>query len=267
MLKNNQHFFVYYMNTKSFMINIYSILFVNDVVGDYMNNRSNMIKMGQHIAELRKKKKYTQKNLGDILDVSDKTVSKWEKGVVAPDITILNALAKELDVSVEEILSGEEVKQINAIETIDIYSKMTKNKMIKVFIIFLLFLMLCIFFVFRIESYYSWHVTSIYSNDVIATKGYILYNNKESKIVINDFDFDKRVKTYDIEQVSMELYYKDDLIYKSNIVIDNDKDMVNTMKKYSIIIDTNKKIKKNDLSLQYLTIDKNGSKELYKINY
>ena len=58
--------------------------------------------MGKHIAELRKSKGYTQKTLGDILDISDKTVSKWEKGVVAPDITILNSLASTLDISVEE---------------------------------------------------------------------------------------------------------------------------------------------------------------------
>ena len=52
-------------------------------LGDIMNDRSNMSKMGKHIAELRKSKGYTQKTLGDILDVSDKTVSKWEKGIIA----------------------------------------------------------------------------------------------------------------------------------------------------------------------------------------
>ena len=55
------------------------------------NNTLDMVKMGKHIAELRKRKGYTQKKLGEILDISDKTISKWELGFIAPDITLINA--------------------------------------------------------------------------------------------------------------------------------------------------------------------------------
>ena len=72
------------------------------------NNRSNMAKMGKYIAKLRKAKGYTQKELSELLDVSDKTISKWERGDIAPDITILRTLAKELDSTVDDILCGEE---------------------------------------------------------------------------------------------------------------------------------------------------------------
>lgn len=41
-------------------------------------NRTSLTKMGKFIADLRKKKEYTQKQLAELLDVSDKTVSKWE---------------------------------------------------------------------------------------------------------------------------------------------------------------------------------------------
>lgn len=62
---------------------------------------------GSTIKSLREKKKCTQKQLADRLSVSDKTVSKWETQKGLPDISLLEPLAKELGVSVAELLSGE----------------------------------------------------------------------------------------------------------------------------------------------------------------
>lgn len=62
---------------------------------------------GSTIKALREKKNYTQKQLADRLAVSDKTISKWETAKGLPDITLLEPLAKELGVSVAELLSGE----------------------------------------------------------------------------------------------------------------------------------------------------------------
>ena len=56
-----------------------------------MSSRTDLVKMGKHIQEARKNKKYTQKELGEIIDVSHKTISKWEQGHIAPDITILKS--------------------------------------------------------------------------------------------------------------------------------------------------------------------------------
>lgn len=62
---------------------------------------------GATIKTLREKKKYTQKQLGEILDVSDKTISKWETEKGLPDLTLIEPLAKALGISVAELLSGE----------------------------------------------------------------------------------------------------------------------------------------------------------------
>ncbi len=59
------------------------------------------------IKTLREKKGYTQKQLAELLCVSDKAVSKWETARGLPDITLLEPLAKALGVSVAELLSGE----------------------------------------------------------------------------------------------------------------------------------------------------------------
>lgn len=62
---------------------------------------------GEVIKTLREKKGLTQKELANVLCVSDKTVSKWENKKGLPDIGILADLAKSLGVSVAELLTGE----------------------------------------------------------------------------------------------------------------------------------------------------------------
>lgn len=64
---------------------------------------------GKMIKELRERKNLTQKQLGEIISVSDKTVSKWETERGLPDIALLEPLSKALGVSVAELLSGENI--------------------------------------------------------------------------------------------------------------------------------------------------------------
>jgi len=68
---------------------------------------------GKTIKELRERKKLTQKELGEIISVSDKTVSKWETERGLPDIMLIEPLAKALGVSVAELLSGESITNKN----------------------------------------------------------------------------------------------------------------------------------------------------------
>ena len=68
---------------------------------------------GKIIKEKKKKKNLTQKQLGEIISVSDKTVSKWETERGLPDISLLEPLSKALGVSVAELLSGENIVNKN----------------------------------------------------------------------------------------------------------------------------------------------------------
>lgn len=67
------------------------------------------IKSGKLIAEERKKQGLTQKQLADKLNISDKTVSKWECGNGFPELSLITPLCSELDISVNELLSGERI--------------------------------------------------------------------------------------------------------------------------------------------------------------
>ncbi len=63
-------------------------------------------KIGKFIADERKKKNYTQRQLSDALSISDKTVSKWECGKGFPDVSLLLPLCEELEITVNELLSA-----------------------------------------------------------------------------------------------------------------------------------------------------------------
>lgn len=60
------------------------------------------------ISKCRKEKQLTQEQLADLLNVSNKTVSKWERGISYPDITLIPTLAKVLDISVSDLFNVQE---------------------------------------------------------------------------------------------------------------------------------------------------------------
>ncbi|MDE7079464.1 MAG: helix-turn-helix domain-containing protein [Clostridia bacterium] len=66
------------------------------------------IKVGQFITRKRKEKNLTQEQLAERLNVSNKTISKWECGKCLPDYSIMEALCKELEVSIAQLLDGNE---------------------------------------------------------------------------------------------------------------------------------------------------------------
>jgi transcriptional regulator with XRE-family HTH domain/DNA-directed RNA polymerase subunit RPC12/RpoP len=65
------------------------------------------IKTGKFIAEMRKEKKLTQRELADLLFISDKTVSKWETGKGLPEVALMLPLCNALGITVNELLSAE----------------------------------------------------------------------------------------------------------------------------------------------------------------
>ena len=64
-------------------------------------------KVGSLILELRKEKNMTQKQLADLMNISDKTISKWERGLGCPDISLIPDLAQIFGVNIDILLSGE----------------------------------------------------------------------------------------------------------------------------------------------------------------
>lgn len=78
------------------------------------------------IADARKKKKLTQAELGEHLNVTDKAVSKWECGKCLPDSSLFEDISKVLDVSMSELLKGEYIEE----ENVEVESNKTINSLL-----------------------------------------------------------------------------------------------------------------------------------------
>ena len=91
----------------------------------------NQERIGKFIAKCRKDKKMTQQELAEKLGVTDKSIGNWENGRNMPDLSLFKPLCDELDISINELLSGERLKkeeyqekfEENIINTIDYSSK------------------------------------------------------------------------------------------------------------------------------------------------
>lgn len=78
-----------------------------------------LIKIGKYIAEKRKALGLTQKQLAEKLNMSDKSVSKWERGICLPDVSIYMELCSILRISINEFLAGKDIDAENVIEKSD----------------------------------------------------------------------------------------------------------------------------------------------------
>ena len=78
---------------------------------------------GAIIKELREKNHMTQAKLAEKLSVTDKSISKWETGKGYPDISLLESLAKELNVSITELIAG------NAVSNANVSANMLRSKL------------------------------------------------------------------------------------------------------------------------------------------
>lgn len=91
-----------------------------------------LVKIGKYIAFKRKEQDLTQKQLAEKLNMSDKSVSKWERGICLPDVSVYLELCKILDISINEFLAGEDIPketiEQKAEENIIQITKDNKNK-------------------------------------------------------------------------------------------------------------------------------------------
>lgn len=102
-------------------------------------------KIGNFIMQNRKAKKLTQKQLADKLCVTDRAISRWERGVGTPDISLLITLGEILEVSVNEILLGEKIENITKeqsdkilVDSISLYKKNDIKKTVKIYFLIMI---------------------------------------------------------------------------------------------------------------------------------
>jgi len=186
-------------------------------------------KIGTFIAEMRKSKNMTQKDLAEKLNVSITAVSKWERGICLMDMSLLKPLSQILNISITEIINGE--KDNNdidyAIESTLIYSnKKIKKEQRKKYIILLISLLFII------------------AIGLLSYKGLLVYVIKYTTNNINEYKDDSKkefgapiyINTIDTDEYYTFKNLKITNIFKDKILIDETVDSV------SYKIDNNKRI-------------------------
>lgn len=173
---------------------------------------SNDDKRGKLLSELRKRKKLTQRDLGDLIGYTDKNISKWERGISFPNNpNIINKLAEIFEISVEELMYGElrvkanetEIRENFANQYKNNYNKYRKNILIIIisFLLFVIISLILIYFIY-IKNSISVYSLIIEDNNFDELNSTVVITNK-----INILNFNKIVNNDNIKLLS--LYYED----------------------------------------------------------
>lgn len=116
-------------------------------------------KIGKFIFECRKSKNLTQEQLAEKISVTSKSISRWENGNTMPDYSLLEDLCNELDISINELLSGEKIEEsdymIRAEENF-IYLKKKVDRVIKAINIISYVILGFMVFLFILHTYFNW---------------------------------------------------------------------------------------------------------------
>ena len=145
-------------------------------------------KFGKYIASLRKAKKLTQQQLGDKLFVTGKAVSKWERGLSLPDITILERLADELDTDIYSILQVEKKNNIDIEKILQEERRKFKkqlNKKVIIYVLPIVFIGVIVLYKLIPFGYDIEHIRYTHTEDKLINLGvpkfsFLMRNNENS---------------------------------------------------------------------------------------
>lgn len=173
----------------------------------------NQEKIGKLIKKIRKDKGLTQQDLADLLNLSPKTISKWECGKGCPDISILNELCNILGISVTELLNGElglnDENNATITESIKYYNNRFKRKLIVILLITLL--ILSPFIILSIGELGRFKNLPSYTTIIIDNKTKKLfsllesYDYKEIETLLND---NVDISNRELEKYSIKEFIK-----------------------------------------------------------
>lgn len=170
--------------------------------------------LGANIAKYRKEKGLTQDKLAELLYISDKTVSKWETGKSGPDILIISDLADVLGVEVDDLLRGTSKKNKDRCIT----------RWLNVAFLCIFILVTCAFLYVKFNSWKVYDFKS--TNENFYVSGYVVSNNYESRIVINEFDSENYLSQMkNVTHIEMKFYVDDNVVY--NYQSKEDENIVN----------------------------------------
>lgn len=187
----------------------------------------NQEKIGKFIASSRKKKNMTQEELAEKINVTNKAISKWENGRGLPDCSLFNSICNVLDISIEELLSGENSpKNDNVITEYMTYKEKQKKKMnIFILLINIMLFVIFLFILFFINNYKNINIYRLRgeSENFRYTEGIFVQSNIKSIFKSGLIDIkNAQITEKNISGLSLVLY--NDNEYYSIYSTSNDED-------------------------------------------
>jgi len=242
----------------------------------------NLQKVGKFIAKMRKKVGLTQSDLGEALGVTGKAVSKWERGLNAPDITVLVELSKLLNVTPREILMGEEIENNLTTEddneitisSINTYNNYSKKKYMKIIIILVSIIVLIItafsttYFITNYNKCFVYKLSS--ADDKYYLEGLIASNQRESNILFTGIRTNDNILSDDITNYKVELKVNEYELFKETYSANNLNNSsrisdINVIVNNTQIIEWDKELKNNH-TIKLLITFYNKEVELKRLN-
>ena len=220
------------------------------------------IEFGKFLSELRNTKNLTQEQLSEKLNVSSKTISKWECGTSLPDLETLCEIAKIFDVSLYELTIYKRIKNpfISKKDILKIINKNSIKKIvflkISVIILFLLTLIAMIFAsIYAIGNYNQIQVYDLVSEDKnFYVEGILIKTKNTYSLSISNIDYLKNTENFSkekISQIEYQLNFNDDIFERNKIEFKNKTSILNAIESINMHI-SNKQIFNN---VQHLNID------------
>lgn len=188
------------------------------------------IKLGNFISELRKEQGMTQKDLAKLLNVTDKAVSKWERGKCFPDVSLMESLAEALKITPYELFKCERAAQVSAEEASDVvlesikYATNNKSKRKKIITIAII-LLIAVYFIdlfTLIKRPIDLKIPAdIYENNQVVDSTYVEFEGKLSLSALYSNKFTGIIKMHVQEMkvpetMNIYLFWSGDSEYETN---------------------------------------------------
>lgn len=217
------------------------------------------------IYRIRQERKLTQKEIGDIIGVSDRTISKWENGTTVPDLCQIRNICKKLEISPSLLIKSEKKLSDDITNLRRKIGKILNYILHNIFLItfILVFMLLLLYF---INNYNSIKIYDLkYNSENISFENGYLFKTKVTNIlIINDIKINKikynpidtKVKLYTLVNGDKKIIYTSENL--NNIYIEENKSGADLLSK-----DVIESIKQN-LYLLIETKDENNNKYNYE---
>lgn len=150
--------------------------------------------IGKHLKTLREKNNLTQEQLADKLFVSRSNVSKWERNISLPDAETLLELSKIFNVSVDDILLGNDKNDSSGV--LNIYKQIEKQKKVMLIICVSSIIIILLFLIYYFLSFYNSNkifLVNGYGNESYFNNGIIIYTKEKEYLSLGKINSKKDI--------------------------------------------------------------------------